>query len=92
MTPRFNARQIEQTIVEQLAIVAAESGLPALADIGRDTLVFESGLDSLGFAILVAKLEDMLGFDPFAALAEPLYPSTVGAFIDVYTAHRQRPD
>ena len=43
-----------------------------------------SGLDSLGFAILVATLEEKLEFDPFTMMDEPLYPSTFGEFVSIY--------
>jgi hypothetical protein len=55
--------------------------LPPLSD----TLVLlDSGLDSLGFAILVARLEDTLGFDPFTASDDVYFPVTLGDFIRVY--------
>lgn len=90
MTTTTAPTAIERTILAELAQVAAESGHKLPADLGPQTPVFDSGLDSLGFAILVAKLEEELGFDPFAALAEPLYPATVGEFVSVYVQHAAR--
>ena len=87
----MNEEQIATLVFAEIATVAAETGQPVKGGVDRDTLVFESGLDSLGFAILVAKLEDLLGFDPFAALAEPVYPTTVGEFIVVYARHALAP-
>jgi len=57
--------------------------LPPLTD---DLVLLDSGLDSLGIAVLVARLEDVLGLDPFTELAsgEAGYPVTLGAFVDVY--------
>jgi hypothetical protein len=55
--------------------------LPPLND---DLPLLESGLDSLGFAILVARLEDQLGTDPFAAEGEVAFPVTLGDFIGLY--------
>ena len=55
--------------------------LGALLD---ETVLLESGLDSLGFAILVARLEDELGYDPFVMMQEPVYPRTLGEFIEIY--------
>lgn len=49
-----------------------------------ETILLNSGLDSLGFAILVATLEDTLGFDPFLAMDEPYYPETYGEFVTLY--------
>jgi acyl carrier protein len=44
----------------------------------------ESGLDSLCFAILVARLEDALGTDPFTAAGDGRLPATVGELIAFY--------
>jgi acyl carrier protein len=49
-----------------------------------DTVLLDSGLDSLGFAILVARLEEELGFDPFVEMEEAVYPTTFGEFIAIY--------
>jgi acyl carrier protein len=74
---------IRLTILSELAQVAKEQNveLPPLSD---DLVLLESGLDSLGFAILVARLEDRLGFDPFSASDEVYFPVTVGDFVTVY--------
>ena len=57
---------------------------PVLTD---DLILLESGLDSLGFAILVVELEEELGFDPFTLSDEPYYPQTLGEFKDFYEAN-----
>jgi acyl carrier protein len=44
----------------------------------------DSGLDSLCFAIVVARLEDALGFDPFGATEDARFPVTLGDFIAFY--------
>ena len=44
----------------------------------------ETGFDSLGFAILVARLEDDLGIDPFTISDDATFPLTVGDFIKAY--------
>lgn len=49
-----------------------------------DTVLLDSGLDSLGFAILVARLEEELGFDPFVEMEEAVYPTTFGEFVAIY--------
>ncbi len=50
-----------------------------------DNLVLlQSGLDSLGFAILVTQLEQELGFDPFTLMEEAVYPTTFGEFVSIY--------
>jgi acyl carrier protein len=71
------------TIISQIEQVAEEqkAKLPPLTD---ELVLLDSGLDSLGFAILVARLEDTLGFDPFTASDDVYFPVTLGDFIRVY--------
>jgi acyl carrier protein len=74
---------IRLTILAQFAQVAEEQRvkLPALSD---ELVLLDSGLDSLAFAILVARLEDELGVDPFTASDDVYFPVTLGDFIRVY--------
>lgn len=53
-------------------------------DIAEDVILLESGLDSLGFAILVALLEEELDFDPFQEMEDAIYPTTFGEFVAIY--------
>ena len=55
--------------------------LPPLQD---DLSLHETGLDSLAFAILVARLEDDLGIDPFTLSEDASFPSTVGDLVRAY--------
>jgi acyl carrier protein len=55
-----------------------------LAPLTDDLNLLESGLDSLCFAVLVARLEDELGCDPFTESDDIYYPVTLGDFIRVY--------
>lgn len=48
------------------------------------SILLETGLDSLGFAILVARLEQELGYDPFVLMDTPVYPVTFGEFVAIY--------
>lgn len=57
---------------------------PHLSD---DTVLLDTGLDSLGFAILVTRLEEDLGYDPFSMAAEAFYPRTFREFVDFYAAN-----
>ena len=56
-----------------------------------DTVLLDAGLDSLGYAILVARLDEELGFDPFTQATEAFYPETFGQFVAFYEAHAPRP-
>ena len=55
--------------------------LPPLQD---ELSLHDTGFDSLAFAILVARLEDDLGIDPFTIAEDAAFPSTVGEFVRVY--------
>jgi hypothetical protein len=57
--------------------------LPSLED---DLSLHETGFDSLAFAILVARLEDDLGVDPFTIAEDAAFPLTVGDFVKAYDA------
>jgi acyl carrier protein len=46
--------------------------------------LLDSGLDSLGIAVLVARLEDKLGIDPFTTSEDVHFPVTLGDFVKVY--------
>ena len=55
-----------------------------LAPLADDLKLLQSGLDSLSFAIIVARLEDQLGFDPFNAEEAVEFPVTFGDFVRLY--------
>jgi acyl carrier protein len=69
--------------MDQMAKVAREHG-KTLAPLRDDLVLLDSGLDSLGFAVLVARLEDTLGVDPFTAAEDAMFPVTFGDFVKVY--------
>lgn len=57
---------------------------PELMD---DTVLLETGMDSMAFAVLVAELDDELGYDPFSMNEDAIYPSTFGEFVAFYQQH-----
>ena len=57
-------------------------------ELTADSVLLESGLDSLGFAILVVRLEETFGFDPFVLSSEAYYPRTFGDFVAFYEANQ----
>jgi hypothetical protein len=67
-----------------------EQGKSASTKLEEGSILLESGLDSLGFAILVTKLEDELGYDPFSLSETPYYPRTFGEFLSFYQKHRPK--
>jgi hypothetical protein len=76
----MSVRSTVTTIFEQVAREQHRTLVP-LSD---GLKLLESGLDSLSFAIIVARLEDDVGFDPFN-LDEPVeFPVTFGDFVHLY--------
>jgi acyl carrier protein len=63
--------------------VAEEQGV-RLAPLEDSLALFESGLDSLCFAIVVVRLEMALGVDPFSTSRDGRFPVTFGEFVAFY--------
>jgi acyl carrier protein len=74
---------MRSTITSQFQQVALEQERD-LAPLSDDLKLAQSGLDSLSFAIIVARLEDALGIDPFNATAAVEFPVTFGDFVRLY--------
>ena len=64
-----------------------EVNYAGISKVDDDMALLESGLDSLGFAMLVTELEEALGFDPFTISDEAYYPITFGELINFYEKH-----
>ena len=73
----------KSTITSEIKKVAEEQNI-TLAPLQDDLVLLNSGLDSLCFAILVARLEDTLGVDPFSASDNVSFPVTLGDFVKAY--------
>jgi acyl carrier protein len=71
------------TIESEIQKVASEQKV-RLAPLSDDLNLLDSGLDSLCFAILVARLEDTLGVDPFTASDDVTFPITLGDLVQAY--------
>jgi acyl carrier protein len=80
---------IKLTIMDLMRQIAREHG-KTLAPLRDDLVLLDSGLDSLGFAVLVARLEDTLGIDPFTVAEDAMFPLTLGDFVKVYESAQQR--
>ena len=74
---------IQSTVISQIQEIAEQNkkSLPPLED---DLVLLDLGLDSLGIAVLVARLEEVLGIDPFTESDDINYPVTLGDFIRFY--------
>ena len=74
---------IRSEVISQVKLVAQEQD-KRLAPLADDLPLLDSGLDSLCFAIVVARLEDLLGIDPFSNAEDNRFPVTLGEFIRIY--------
>jgi hypothetical protein len=74
---------LRATILNEMRVVAAEHGRTC-APLTDHLALEDSGLDSLCFAILVVRLEDITGRDPLAFSERARLPCTVGEFIACY--------
>ena len=74
---------VRSTIASQFQQVAREQERPLLP-LSDELQLTQSGLDSLSLAIIVARLEDHLGVDPFNAAEAVEFPVTFGDFVRLY--------
>jgi acyl carrier protein len=74
---------IKLTVISEIEQIAAQHQRK-LIPLTDDAILVNSGLDSLCFAVLVARLEDRLGVDPFATSDDISFPVTLGDFVRVY--------
>jgi acyl carrier protein len=73
-----------KAVFEEVWREQKESDPPELSDA---TVLLDTGLDSLGIAIVVTRLDEEMGFDPFSIAADAYYPQTFGEFVDFYEKH-----
>jgi len=74
---------IRSAVLSEFEQVAKEQE-KRLAPLSDHLSLLDSGLDSLCFAIIVARLEDSLGVDPFSSAGDGNFPTTVGEFVRFY--------
>jgi len=58
-----------------------------LSGLSYDLRLLDSGLDSLGFALIVVRLENALGFDPFDSADTVAFPVTFSDFVKLYETY-----
>jgi hypothetical protein len=76
---------VRPTIISVFEEVAIEQKRK-LSPLSDDLKLLQSGLDSLSFALIVARLEDSLNFDPFDSVDS--FPVTFGDFVRLYEKHQ----
>jgi acyl carrier protein len=81
--PEPQTPSIRSVIARELQQVAVEHGR-ALAPLTEETKLVQSGLDSLDLAVVVMRLADSLGIDPFDSGTRVASPVTFGEFVRMY--------
>jgi acyl carrier protein len=77
--------ELRQKIEAVMRDVAAQYQKELGADFADDTPLLDGGLDSLDYAIVVARLQNELHLDPFAKVRQGSeFPQTFGEFVDAY--------
>jgi acyl carrier protein len=80
---------VKSAVIDEIRRLAAENRTPT-PDLTDNLVLLDSGLDSLAVAILVVRLEEIFGFDPFAEPSDAAYPVTLGDFIRFYEHAAER--
>jgi acyl carrier protein len=76
--------KIKEIIIKKFKETLSLRNADFQIELKNSTILLDSGLDSLGFAILVTKLEEEFGCDPFTMMDEPFYPRTFEEFLSIY--------
>jgi hypothetical protein len=74
---------VRDTVTSQFEQVAREQKRK-LAPLADNLKLLNSGLDSLSFALIVMRLEEALGYDPFDVADDVKFPVTFGDFVKLY--------
>jgi acyl carrier protein len=74
---------VRETVALHFQQVAGEQKRK-LASLSDGLRLLDSGLDSLSFALIVVRLEEALGFDPFDTDEDLKFPVTFGEFVRLY--------
>jgi acyl carrier protein len=74
---------VRSEILDQFQQVAQEQD-KRLGPLSDELPLLNLGLDSLSFAIIVSRLETVLGVDPFSENEEAPFPVKLGEFIRFY--------
>jgi acyl carrier protein len=79
----FGDMVLKSTILDMFKEVANQQS-KTVDNLDDNLVLLNSGLDSLCFAIIVARLEEKLGFDPFSANDNVEYPVTFADLVRCY--------
>ena len=74
---------VRTALLDQFKQVADEQDTQ-LGSLSDEMPLLDLGLDSLCFAIIVSRLESVLGVDPFSENTDAPFPVNLGEFIRFY--------
>ena len=79
-----NSTLFTQILTVYQEVYSSQNKGVSAPEIKNETVLLDSGLDSLGHAILITRLEEKLGYDPFSISTEAYYPRTFGELVEYY--------
>lgn len=80
----INREALDTVILNSMKEVAGSRGTELTVPLQPETVLLDTGLDSLSFAMLIASLERKLGYDPFVLSEKSFYPTTITQLCDYY--------
>ena len=80
-------KDIKNVLLKKINESLADKGSNLLDEYPSKEIMLDSDLDSMDIAVLIAELEDELGYDPFSSISEPIYPETFEEFLEIYVKY-----
>jgi len=74
---------VREAVISAIERVAKEHNRE-LGPLTDDTELINTGLDSLCLAVVIVRLEDQLGVDPFSAVEDAGFPFKLRDFVRIY--------
>lgn len=75
---------VKEIILSEYTFVVAPKAGAHIQIPEDDTMLYDTGLDSLGFSVLMARLQETIEWDPFASAITSFEPQTFGDFVSFY--------
>lgn len=82
---------MEERLAELVRQEIRQAGAKVPDRLERQTILAETGLDSLGFATIVVAMEREFHVDPFGGSDDIIYPETFGELVALYQNQRDGP-
>jgi len=80
-------KDIKNVLLKKINESLADKGGNLLDEYPSKEIMLDSDLDSMDIAVLIAELEDELGYDPFSSISEAIYPETFEEFLEIYVKY-----